>query len=169
MTYDPVDTTDDGVVDADVDNQSLTTDEANITNETFIRAERSSASNSTSTGTRINIFDTAVKDVRGEFNGSAQFEPDESGEYLFIIHCEIDGAGNPGDEVRCVIWDVTNSTVLQKNSARASITTIGSRVNFVFSAALSAGDTYEVRAANNNSSYEIGTTTEGEIIRSVVA
>lgn len=135
------------------DYESITANEASVTNETFVRAQRSSNSSSTASGTFINAYDGESKDVRGEFNSSQQFSPDESGEYEIEMWADIRGNTAAGDNLTFRVQNVTDaSTVVFNNADAAGSVPIP---NFAWTVNLDSSKTYELQARNDDSSFVI--------------
>jgi len=146
---------------------TVDTKEVDITDETFIRATRGSTSSSTTSGTFINPFNGESADNRNEFNSNQKFSPDESGEYELTLSIDFRGSTSTGDVVQIRVEDSNNNVVSPtiEDGARGSAHFLsGSMV-----LELSSGNTYEILATNQNSSFKIDTVnTEGVIRRSVV-
>jgi len=154
-------------VDDTLESDSINTEKADITGETFIRATRGSDTSSTSSGNRKNVFDGESKDVRGEFNSSQQFVPDKDGEYEIYFIADIRGSTGAGDKIQAFLRDVTNSTNVSITSADAPDSS--AFVDFSFQENLTAGTKYEVQVTNNDSSFVVSKfETTGRIKRSVV-
>jgi len=149
---------------ADVDNTSVSTEEADVTNESFVRGTRSTETSSISSATRTNIVDGESKDNRGEFNASQEFVPDKTGEYEITGQVQIGGSTGTGDEIFLEVR-VGSSSI---RTANFDTTTNNRRYNFSFAPELTAGNAYTVKAYNNNSSFTINTDTYVEFIWSVV-
>lgn len=139
---------------ADVNNESVTTEEGVITDETFIRARRSADTGSQSSGNWVNIFDTEDKDNRDEFNASQQFVPDKDGWYVIGGQVVFGGSTASGDRLFFRIRDLDLSTNIDQQWA-ASPDGNDPPVAFSFVVELTGGTAYEVNAANGDSSFSI--------------
>jgi len=150
-----------------VDATSVSTNEGQVTNETFVRLTRSSDTASTSAGDFVNLFDGKSKDNRGEFNSSQEFSPEKDGEYIIIVNPDIRGSTTDGDDIIIEVYNVTDSTFLIRSRAEAS--SAESPASVVFAVNLDSGNNYELRATNLDSSFYIDTDqTTGVIKRSLI-
>jgi hypothetical protein len=145
---------------------SISAEEASATNETYIKATRSSDSSSFSANTWHNSFDSESADVRGEFNTAQEFIPDKSGLYLINCGIEFDGSSTSGDTIQNAVYDVTNGTNISNRAKNLS--TPGLPIDFTHIVNLTAGDKYTIRSKNKDSSFVLGQITSGNIIRTVV-
>lgn len=149
--------------------ESVTAGEADITNETFIRATRGSNTSSQTSGTFVNIFDGESKDVRDEFDASQQFSPDETGEYFISFFIDFRGSTAAGDDIQVRVRNVTdglNETPQMRQGVGSATFTTG-EFTHVFD--LDSSKTYEFLATNLDNSFEIGASnTEGVISRQIV-
>lgn len=145
------------------------TKQADITNETFVRAERNSNTSSQTPGTFVNLFDRVSTDVRGEFNASQQFSPDESGEYFVSLFIDLRGSTSADDDIQVRVRNVTDglSEAPQMRQGVGSATFSVGEFTHVFD--FDSSKTYEFRATNIDSSFIINkSNTEGVISRVIV-
>lgn len=138
---------DDGTFEAD----SVVTEEQNITNETLIDANFSSSQNIPENTLEALEYDDISKDERGEWTGT-QFVPDKSGWYLFVAYA-MPESGSDGDDRSIRLFnDSTSSSV---RTRQFGSTDTFQRLGATFSAKLIAGDEYDIRFRNQNSSDSI--------------
>lgn len=147
--------------------EAVETGQASVANETFVRGQRGSATSTIASGTYVNIFDGASKDVRGEFNGNAEFAPDKSGEYLVNVVPDIRN-NSAGDTLSFRIYNTSVSKTVG-SIARAEATGTADTPVFTRVVRLTEGDSYELQITNNDSSYSVETVSSGVILRSVVS
>jgi len=146
---------------------SLSTEEANVTNETFISATRSSSANNVSAGTRTNIVDTQNIDNRGEFNSNQQFTPDKSGWYRIYAHARF-GDGSDGDRYIIEVEDVNSSSVISTATPEITDSSGNPRTYVALLVELTSGTTYQVRAANSDSQYSLFGGSNIRIVREIL-
>jgi len=136
--------------------EAVSTEQADITNETLLDVTlNSSLALSANTFSRI-PFDQVAKDERNEFDTSNNvFVPDETGWYLVSYNVRFSSPSD-GDKIQAQFNDFTAGVaeINQLVSAgAASVHVIGqSRV-----VELTAGNTYEAKARNINSSDTVKT------------
>jgi len=132
---------------------SVDTDEADITNETYIKAVRNSNSNSKSSGSWAQIADTEVDDNLNEMDSSLAINPDESGRYTILANARIYD-GTDQDSIFVALRDVdANSTVGEE--ARTELSGGSGGIGLAESFELSAGTNYGVRVQNPSSSFRV--------------
>lgn len=153
---------------ANIHGDSVTTEQADITGETFVRATRGSTTSTITANNYVNVFDGESKDARGEFNASAQFTPDESGEYFIIVGLEMRGSTTKGDIFDVRILNTTDSSNVDLRPQ--TVTGANAEPSTAFAIELDAGVAYEVQARNRDSDFVIqsGQLTYGVIRRSIV-
>ena len=145
---------------------SLAADGVDITGETFIRAIRNSSTSTQTAGNFISVYDSASKDVRGEFSGG-QITVDESGEYEISGSLRLSGA-SAGDQVTLRVRDCDSASDANDQVDQREIPSSNPWLTFSFDAELSSTQTYEVQVADNTSSYSVEGVGEGVIKPSVV-
>jgi len=152
--------------DLDVDG-TITTGEANITNETYIEASRSADSSRIGASVFTNPFDTEDADVRGEFDSNLEFAPDRDGIYHFNVTIHV--RGSDGDEIQCRIYNIDKDSRTTPPFHVGNISgseTIFAPVDIV--TGLSAGTTYSVEVTDKGSDFIIKYLTKGKISREIV-
>lgn len=147
---------------------SVSTDEADVTNETSVEATRAADSASTSAGTWINAYDSESKDIRGELNSSAQFSPDESGDYFITIGIDIRGSTSKGDLIRTRVQNVTDNSTVDNSFFQAPASFAIQNSPYIVT--LDSSKTYELQITNSDSSFQAlsNDNAVGRITRSVV-
>lgn len=150
---------------ADVNNSAVVTDEADITNETYIEATRSSDASGISTGTWTNIADGEDKDVRNEFNSSQQFVPDATAEYTVNAYARME-PGSDQDRLQIRVRNITDSTTLI-GSLEFSASGTGDEGVIIpgLSGTFSAGDKYEIQVVAIGGSFGIDATATRAVIK----
>lgn len=135
----------------------------NPSNETRIRASRSTETSTTTSGTFVPLFDTEDTDRRGEYDAANnEIIPDRDGWYLSAVAVDWEGNSVDGDTCQVQIYDVTNDTTLY--GPVNNHTGAGNPPYMVINE-LSAGTRYEFRGRNLDSSFTIGNQTRGNIVR----
>lgn len=132
---------------------SVSTDEADITNETLVLAELgSSVSISADTPTTV-PFDNEIKDERGEFDTSTgQFNPDQTGWYRVSASLVPDIATD-GDRVNMALYDDDADSEIRRFAGQTSpTTTTGKLISGWVPAELTAGTNYVIKYENADSS-----------------
>lgn len=139
----------------DVNAQTVTTGQADITNETYVESHLATDNTGISSGTFTNIVDTEDHDVRNEFNSSQQFSPDATGEYRIEAVIWF-GSGADGDTHRGRVRNVTDNTGVKSQPLRVPVGAADS-VGLPFSEVvpLDSSKNYEVQAMNDDSSFEL--------------
>jgi hypothetical protein len=147
---------------------SLSTEEAKITNETSIKATRSSKSPSTTASTFVNAYDGASKDSRGEFSSNAIFSPDKTGEYIIVAGVDVRGSTSAGDQIRCRVYNESTDSPVDNDFYQAPQS--ASIHNSAFIVELKSSDNYKIQVRNADSSFSVnsGANTTGRILRSVI-
>jgi hypothetical protein len=157
-------------VTAPVNNDSVDTEEGEVSNETFVRATRSTSSGSVSAGTYVNIYDTASKDNRSEFNesGNGRFGPDKDGEYLIDVGYDIRGNTSSGDEIRVRVQNITDGSTVHRKFIESTGSASVSGCSFIVN--LDSSKEYELQVTNQNSSFDVknNIAIKGQIVWSVV-
>jgi len=146
----------------EITSESVTTEQADITNETFIVPVRNAESGSITAGTWTNVFTASVADNRGEFNGNSQFVPDDGGWYSIMADIPL-LTGSSNDRIRARLRNVSDGVSVGSGGAsdtenRGRTLAAGSDViNLTFTLAfeLTAGKAYEIQAQNVDSAYEL--------------
>jgi len=134
---------------------ALEVEQATVTNETFISADRSSATGSTSAGTFVALSDGTIRtDIRGEFNASGEFVPDKSGIYQIVVHTDIRGGTAEGDEITARIFDTdaggrVNRTYTQQSPSGSA------QLTFYIILQLDSGTPYQAQVTNDTSSFDL--------------
>lgn len=157
MTYDGTDPDDDGVVEGDVDNESVNTEKASITNETYVEVVRGTGI-SIASATWVNLDASQQRDTRNEYdeNGNAQFIPDETGHYRITIKAEF-AVGSSGDLLLIRFRNVTDGTTVDGGREDMRAPTTNNEVHTVeVTTELTAGKAYEIQIRNNSSSDTVG-------------
>jgi len=148
------------------DYRSLSTDEGEITNETFIRATRGADSNSISATNKVNLFDAESKDNRNEFNSNAEFVPDKTGWYKISGIAVFVGNTTETDELNVSLIN-TNSNSVVKKEIQSPVD--GSVVGFSLPPEkLTAGESYKIVGNNIDSSFVISQSETVGVIRRCV-
>lgn len=131
---------------------TLSTESADVTGETFIRAYKSADSTGIAAGTYTNIGDTEDVDSTGEYS-SSQFTPATSGWYDVLAKARID-PGADGDTLTIRLRNVTDgSNVL---FIQDSVGNAGKQSPVLSTVAdLTAGKSYEVQVADNDNNYGV--------------
>lgn len=159
-----------GALEPDTGSISVDEDEASITNETHVRMARASDSSSQTSGTYVNVYDTELKDNRGELNGSQQFVPDETGLYDIVIGVRM--GVTAGDSIVARVVDVdTGNTANGGRSEEHAASSLEEAVFPLPSINLTAGQTYELQVADIDNSFTVNSTdfSIGMIRRSLVS
>lgn len=159
---------------------SVSTDEADITGETYIKADRESKqSSSINAGNWDNLYDSEdTVDNLNEFDesGNAQFVPGESGVYTIKGGAAFQSPSD-GDRLQARILDVDNSNIVPPGTIFDINVgaTEDAIIPFNVDVDLTAGTSYEVQARNVSSSWkfkgssnDLGFRCYGTIKRSVV-
>ena len=143
---------------------AVSTKIADITDMTFIKAQRDSDSATTSAGDYINVFDNRSADNRDELNQSGQFSPDNSGEYDIILNVALNN-GASGDEIVVRFRNTTDGT------DKDAIVVVGDRMpayaNLTFTFELDSSKTYEVQATDLDSSFVVSNLSSGRFQRNI--
>lgn len=132
----------------------LSTDEADITGETFITAERNNGVSSVSSSNWTNIADTENEDVRDEQDASFNINVDETGYYDIIGQVRFfsitDGDG--------LIVYVRSPSGTDPDNNRVQKTAAGTDDQVLFSLVvkLQSGTNYRIQARDLDSTYSIG-------------
>jgi len=135
--------------------EAIEAGEGRITNETYIRAVRDSDSQSQTSATRINVFDGAETDNRGEF-GSAVLNVDKSGEYEIDFQAEIGGDTTSGDTVILRMRNVEINNTVNDRNPEFTVPRNGSPIPVSMTVELEANTGYEIQASNVDSDFVIG-------------
>jgi len=149
--------------DLDVDG-TITTQEADITNETFIRLSRENDTASTTAGSFVDAFDTVVKDTRGEGNTSG-FQPDKTGEYLVIVNIEFGGNTAQGDTIEQRMFIPTPAVTVNETQEQAP--SENAKISSTLPINVGGSGTHNIQVTNYDNSFKI-VDAEGIILRSVV-
>jgi len=146
---------------------SISTEEADITGETYIKAVRNSNSNSKPSGSWAQIADAEVDDNLNEMDSSFTINPDESGRYTILANARIYG-GTDQNSIFVALRDVdANSTV--GGEARTELSGGSGGIGLVESVELSAGTNYGVQIQNYDSSFQVSASgSHFTLIRGVV-
>jgi hypothetical protein len=147
---------------------AVSTENADVTGETYIEAERTQSLQSITAGSFTNIVDTENEDSLGEFNSSQQFSPTETGKYIITGYGRI-GVGNSGDSCHGRIRNVTDGTTTRflmdtQQSGGTGVHT----VTFTTNITLDSAKNYEFQVTDNDSTYDMKKFSFLEIKRSVV-
>jgi hypothetical protein len=143
---------------ADVNNGSVNTQEADITNETLVVANGDQIVSGISANTsKSPSFGDVKKDELGEFS-SDTFTPSETGFYWIFATSRIDSQPADQDALASRLQDVTNSTTIVGTPWFAAS---GTGVNQAFPpitslVELTAGVDYKYQVENRDSSFDIG-------------
>jgi len=146
---------------------AVSTDEADITGETFIKASRGVNSSSTSSRTWVDVATSENEDVRGEQDSSLNINPDETGDYIVsgvVIWKNI----NDRDRIRIAVRDVDKDLHLSPRHVEVVAGADNHWMTFYLDVELTAGTNYKVQATDDNSSFVVGTDSEYTVKRSVV-
>lgn len=146
---------------------TVSSDTITLTNETFIRATRGSDTSSTTAQTFVNALDGESKDVRGEFNSSAQFVPDRDGEYHIEVSLDMRGSTVSGDVIEWRVEDVDTSTTITP-VMRTDAANDSGGPSFSYVVSLTAGTTYEIQATNRTNSFVIDSANTEAVIQRVL-
>jgi hypothetical protein len=133
-----------------VTSDSVDTETSSVTQETLIRAKRTSDV-SVASGAYENLVDTEIADNLGELDSNLQFNPNETGEY-FVIASFYSTGGSSADNVRVEVRDVDAGTTIENGESltRSPDGFVGNSVTFWVE--LTAGTNYEVQYINGGSS-----------------
>jgi hypothetical protein len=134
-----------------IETPSLNTEQASITNETYVEAYLDTSITGVAAGNYTNALDTEIDDSRGEFS-SNQFTPDETGTYSVIGGVRMRGGASgddyvarlhkPSDGNNAMFWQYTN---------HGGNTTLP----ILYQGELIGGTVYELQVQNLDSSYEV--------------
>jgi len=153
---------------APVDNESVSTEEAKITDETLIVAECDQQLTGNSGDTFVTpSWGDVLYDERGEF-ASDTFTPDKAGWYQLHAYATFDSP-NDGDRLQAALKNTTQNSFKDFGPVRAVAGTGVSAATFPLTGIfkLEAGDSYTVQVKNRDSSFDISDLTSRLSIRSV--
>jgi hypothetical protein len=146
---------------------SLGVDEADINNETFIRAVRASTNSGISAGNWVNITDNETSDNLGEFN-NLQFSPDETGVYRIEATARFENL-NDGDRLILRVRNITDSETDEPRFHEETGGADDETVQGSYPYKLESSKTYEIQVQNANSQSTLrATDTQMAIIRSII-
>lgn len=150
------------------DANSVYADQADIINETYIQAIRSSDKTNIASGTWTNVADGESADNRNEFNSNQRFSPDESGEYLIIGWATLDDTSSD-DRVGWRVRNVTDSTnTVFPGRAPLGVGTGVTVIPIGWIGTLDSAKTYTVEAQDVDSSFTMSANSRFTITRQVV-
>ena len=148
------------------DSESINTGKADITSETFVKANRNTTATDVTAGTFTNIANNEVADNLDEFNSSFQFVPSESGWYDIRGQARVQS--NDNDTITIRIRNVTDSVTLKR---RDEVPGDDQELSITGLMELTSGKSHEVQVTNVDSSHNVSGAPDRaqlEIKRSVV-
>ena len=129
---------------------SVSTEEGQITGETFVSGWRDNNTDSISAGEYGSVFDAVRVDNRDEISGET-FTPDKSGWYDITGSTRITGTSDSRIEIRVEDVDA-DSTIDRFNT---TVDTNGDRILYAFTSDLSSGVSYQIQVTVEDDSFII--------------
>jgi len=137
-----------------VDANSVSTDEANVTGETYVESVLGSTNSGVSAGTWVTVADSEQEDARDEYTGQ-KLAPDKSGYYEITGIVAFSGISD-GDQVRARVRNVTDGNTVDPWIFNLPTSTSNDHyIPFTCKKELSAGKEYEIQATNGDSSFDL--------------
>jgi len=140
--------------DSGLSTPAVDAEEADITNETFIQAERDTRTSTITANTWTNLADTKREDNRNEQDGLFNINLDETGWYQVSGAVTLLGSSDQ-DPITVAVRDTDADSLVRNGRAEANISGNSGGLQFAFVVKLTAGTNYRVQVKNRLNSYKV--------------
>lgn len=135
------------------ESEMVRTGQADITNESFVRAPRTTDNTGIASGTYVDIPDSEAKDARGELDANYHFTPDESGEYDIGIRVNLNNGGT-ADLIGVRVYNVTDGVQNVLSQLEEDVNSYA-RIPTFNTIELTAGKEYAFQVRDNTSTVDL--------------
>jgi len=134
---------------------SVNTEQADVTGEPVVRAERSTISSGNSAGSWVNVVDLGASDPLDIFNSNAQIVPTSDVPVMVIVQAQIE-ASSGGDLVEVRIRDVDSNTDVNFGKPLDALAASTDGVHMTLTGTLNANNAHELQVRNLDSAFDVG-------------